>query len=406
MKSFDIVIIGGGMVGLALAQALKDTTCSIAIVEAKQPQFQLEQIANRVSALNLSSEAMLRQFGVWQQIQDWRATAYAKMQVWEKDSFARIELDTQNLGISHLGHIVENPIIRQALYQSVLQQPNAEFVLATPTALGVNEQNAVLTLANGEILVAKLVVGADGANSWLREQMKIPLNFRDYQHSALVCNVETTEPHQQICRQIFAPDSILAFLPLHQPNLSSIVWSQDPIKAKTLAECDEESFNRQLVTAFDTQLGVCRVVSARHVYPLRARFARDFIQQRIALIGDAAHTIHPLAGLGVNLGFMDALALAQEIETNLAQDKDIGAYRHLRHYERWRKTEAMKMLVAMQGFKDLFAGDFPLKKLVRGIGMSVTDKLLPVKQQLIAQATGLSGDLPQRVKRLDLFSLE
>ncbi|OBX06541.1 oxidoreductase [Gallibacterium salpingitidis] len=406
MKEFDIAIIGGGMVGLALAQALKDTDCSIAVIEAHIPAFQLETVMNRVSALNLSSETMLRQFGVWQQLQAWRATAYEKMQVWEKDSFAHIQLDTQNLGVDHLGHIVENQLIRQALYQAVLQQENAELLVATPTSLGVNENNAVLSLANGEIIVAKLVVGADGANSWLREQMHMPINFRDYQHSALVCNVETVEPHQQICRQIFSPDAILAFLPLHQPHLSSIVWSQDPVKAKQLMNCDEESFNRQLTTAFDGRLGLCRVVSARHSYPLCARFARHFIQHRVALMGDAAHTIHPLAGLGVNLGFMDALALAEEIQKNLAKNQDIGAYRHLRHYERWRKTEAMKMLVAMQGFRDLFAGDQPIKKLLRGIGMSVTDKLQPLKQQFILQATGLSGDLPQRVKKIDLFTLD
>ncbi|MFC0322314.1 FAD-dependent monooxygenase [Gallibacterium melopsittaci] len=406
MKTFDIVIIGGGMVGLALAQALKEVSCSIAIIETQTPHFQLTSVTNRVSALNLASEAMLRQFGVWQQIQQWRATAYAQMYVWEKDSFANIQLDTQNLGIDHLGHIVENQIIRQALYEAVEQQANAELLLAKPISVGINENNAVLSLDNGEIVVAKLVVGADGANSWLREQIQIPLSFRDYQHTALVCNVETEEPHQQVCRQIFSSESILAFLPLHQPNLSSIVWSQDPLQAKALAVCDEEQFNRRLTTAFDNRLGLCRVVSERNIYPLCARFARHFVQDRVALIGDAAHTIHPLAGLGVNLGFMDALALAQEIEVNLAHNKDIGAYRHLRHYERWRKTEAMKMLVAMQGFKDLFAGDMPLKKLVRGIGLSLTDKLLPVKQQFIAQATGLSGDLPQRVKQVDLFALE
>lgn len=406
MKAFDIVIIGGGMVGLALAQALKDTDCSIALIESQPTHFQLDEVTNRVSALNLSSETMLRQFGVWQQLQKWRLTAYSKMQVWEKDSFAKIQLDTQNLGVAHLGHIIENQLIRQALYQNVLQQENVEFFLAQPQQLGINENNAVLSLTNGTILVGKLVVGADGANSWLREQVKIPLNFRDYQHTALVCNVETEEPHQQICRQIFSPDAILAFLPLHQPHLSSIVWSQDPIQAKKFVECDETYFNRHLMTAFDGKLGQCRVVGARQTYPLRARFARHFCQPRVALIGDAAHTIHPLAGLGVNLGFMDALALAEEIQENLAQNKDIGAYRHLQHYERWRKTEAIKMLAAMQGFKSLFAGDFPLKKLFRGIGMSVTDKLLPLKQQFILQATGLCGDLPQRVKKIDLFALD
>ncbi|KGQ57573.1 FAD-dependent 2-octaprenylphenol hydroxylase [Gallibacterium anatis] len=405
MKTFDIVVIGGGMVGLAFAQALKQSACSIAVIEANNTVFDLSNIGYRVSALNLSSEAMLRQFDVWQQLKAWRATAYAEMQVWEKDSFGRIELNTEQLGVEHLGHIVENQLIRQALYQAVVAQENAEVIVSRPVSLGVNQDNAILGLENGEILVAKLVVGADGANSWLRQQANIPLVFRDYQHSALVCNVETEEPHQQICRQIFSPDAILAFLPLHQPHLSSIVWSQDPAQAEAMASCDPQQFNRYLTTAFDNRLGLCKLVTQRSVYPLTARFARQFAAQRIALVGDAAHTIHPLAGLGVNLGFMDALALAEEVDKHLAQDKDIGSYRHLRHYERWRKAEALKMLAAMQGFKDLFAGEQPLKKLIRGVGLSLTNQFSPIKQQFIQQATGLSGDLPQRVRQLNLFDL-
>lgn len=250
------------------------------------------------------------------------------------------------------------------------------------------------------MLVAKLLVGADGANSWLRQQANIPINFRDYQHTALVCNVETAEPHQQICRQIFSADSILAFLPLHQPHLSSIVWSLDPLQARELVNCDESDFNRALTVAFDNRLGLCKVHSHRNIYPLTARFARDFAQARIALIGDAAHTIHPLAGLGVNLGFMDSLALAEQIELNLHADNDIGDYRRLRYFERWRKTEATKMLTAMQGFKALFNGRDPVKKLIRGIGLTLTDKFSPIKDQFILHATGLTGDLPSRIKKL------
>ncbi|AWX14942.1 FAD-dependent 2-octaprenylphenol hydroxylase [Mergibacter septicus] len=398
MKSFDLVIIGGGMVGLALAQALAQANCRIAIVEAYPPEQQLEQIGNRVSALNLASQAFLEQLGVWQQLQQWRATSYAAMQVWEKDSFAKITLDTKGLGVEHLGHIVENHLIRQALWQKVSQNPNVEIILGQPHQLGVNDSNAILSLTHGEMLVAKLVVGADGANSWLRQQADIPLNFRDYQHTALVCNVETTEPHQQICRQIFSHNSILAFLPLHQPNLSSIVWSLDPLQARELVACDEKDFNQALTVAFDNRLGLTQVQSPRNIYPLTARFARDFAQARIALIGDAAHTIHPLAGLGVNLGFMDALALAEQITTNLNAGYDIGDYRRLRYFERWRKTEATKMLTAMQAFKTLFEGSTPIKKLIRGAGLTFVDNFSLIKEQFILHATGLSGDLPESVK--------
>ncbi|VGM95843.1 2-octaprenyl-3-methyl-6-methoxy-1,4-benzoquinol hydroxylase [uncultured Avibacterium sp.] len=389
VKNFDLIIIGGGMVGLALAAKLKNTAMRIALLEPNPPRFSLANIAYRVSALNLASEHLLQELNVWQTIQAERATAYDKMLVWEKDSFAKIEFDTKGLGISHLGHIVENQIIQHSLWQQVATQENVEIFNATAQHLGINESTAILTLTDGQMLAGKLVVGADGANSWLRQKANIPLIFRDYGQYALVCNVKTAEPHQHCARQIFAPDSILAFLPLHQENLCSIVWSIPPEQAKQLSCCEQTEFNKQLSIAFDNQLGLCEVQSERQAIPLTARYARNFAQPRIALIGDAAHTIHPLAGQGVNLGLQDALLLAQEIEKHFALGLDIGEYRNLRYYERTRKAEAVKMLIAMQGLKDLFAGSNPLKKLARGIGLSATNQFGLLKEQLIRQGLGI-----------------
>ncbi|SMB83913.1 2-octaprenyl-3-methyl-6-methoxy-1,4-benzoquinol hydroxylase [Pasteurella testudinis DSM 23072] len=401
MKNVDLIIIGGGMVGLALAAALQHSTCQIAIVEAYPPdETDLSQVGNRVSALNLASQKMLHQFGVWQTLKQGRCCDYQHMEVWEKDSFAKIGFAAAPLGLDQLGYIIENQLIRYQLWQKVAQQPNVTIINAKPKSLVCNQQCALLTLADGSLLMAKLLVGADGANSWVRQQADIPLNFRDYGHHALVCNVETVEPHLHTARQIFSHDSILAFLPLHQPHLCSIVWSQPPESAEKHLKMDEHEFNKALNIAFDNRLGLCKVVGKRQAIPLTARYARDFVKNRLALIGDAAHTIHPLAGLGVNLGFMDAMALAQEIEKNLQQHTDIGELRHLRHYERWRKSEASKMLIAMQGFKSLFNDANPLKKLLRGIGMNLTDNLPLVKDQLMAQALGLQGDLPQKIKQM------
>lgn len=389
MKTFDLVIVGGGMVGLALAASLRKAPLRIAVIESFPPQTSTEQITNRVSALNLASQNLLTELGVWSNLTAIRATAYNDMEVWEKDSFAKIEFSGKNLGLTHLGHIVENHLIQHTLWQNVLSQKNAEILTALPQTIAVTDSNAIMTLNNGHMLSAKLIVGADGANSWVRKQADIPLVFRDYGHHALVCNVETEEPHQNTARQIFTGESILAFLPLHNANLCSIVWSQPPKQAEYLTQCTEEEFNKALTVAFDGKLGLCQVKSARHSIPLTARYARDFAKKRIALVGDAAHTIHPLAGLGVNLGFQDVISLAQEIEKNLSMNVDIGEYRYLRHYERWRKTEAVKMLVAMQGLKDLFNGSNPIKKLVRGIGLSATNQLTPLKEQLIKQALGI-----------------
>ena len=389
MKTFDLVIVGGGMVGLALAASLRKTPLHIAVIESFPPQTSTEQITNRVSALNLASQNLLTELGVWSNLTAIRATAYNDMDVWEKDSFAKIEFSGKSLGLTHLGHIVENHLIQHTLWQNVLSQKNAEILTALPQTIAVTDSNAIMTLNNGHMLSAKLIVGADGANSWVRKQADIPLVFRDYGHHALVCNVKTEEPHQNTARQIFAGESILAFLPLHNANLCSIVWSQPPKQAEYLTQCTEEEFNKALTVAFDGKLGLCQVKSARSSIPLTARYARDFAKKRIALVGDAAHTIHPLAGLGVNLGFQDVISLAQEIEKNLSMNVDIGEYRYLRHYERWRKTEAVKMLVAMQGLKDLFNGTNPIKKLVRGIGLSTTNQLTPLKEQLIKQALGI-----------------
>ncbi len=389
MKTFDLVIVGGGMVGLALAASLRKAPLRIAVIESFPPQTSTEQITNRVSALNLASQNLLTELGVWSNLTAIRATAYNDMEVWEKDSFAKIEFSGKNLGLTHLGHIVENHLIQHTLWQNVLSQKNAEILTALPQTIAVTDSNAIMTLNNGHMLSAKLIVGADGANSWVRKQADIPLVFRDYGHHALVCNVETEEPHQNTARQIFTGESILAFLPLHNANLCSIVWSQPPKQAEYLTQCTEEEFNKALTVAFDGKLGLCQVKSARNSIPLTARYARDFAKKRIALVGDAAHTIHPLAGLGVNLGFQDVISLTQEIEKNLSMNMDIGEYRYLRHYERWRKTEAVKMLVAMQGLKDLFNGSNPIKKLVRGIGLSATNQLTPLKEQLIKQALGI-----------------
>ena len=220
MKTFDVVIIGGGMTGLALAAALQSSGLSIAIIESNPPKgFSLEQFSPRVSALNLASSQWLEELGAWQRITQQRVAPYDAMYVWERDSFAKIEFNTQGLGVPQLGHIVENELIRQALWERVAQQkihdillttesgsvvravskPDVQnpvdFVTALPRSLGVTDRNAILTLEDGQMLSAKLVVGADGANSWVRKQADIPLTFRDYGHSALVCHVQTEQPH-------------------------------------------------------------------------------------------------------------------------------------------------------------------------------------------------------------------
>jgi 2-octaprenylphenol hydroxylase len=401
MQSVDIAIVGGGMVGLALAAAFKDTDLRIAVIESHEPDSELSALPDvRVSALSRSSESVLRNLGAWQGIMQRRAAPYRVMEVWEQDSFARIEFEAQKLAQPDLGHIVENRVIQLALLDQVKQQTNVSlFMPARCASMAMGESEAWLTLDNGQSLTAKLVVGADGANSWVRKQQDIPLTHWDYGHSAIVANVRTKEAHERIARQTFTPQGPLAFLPLGEDNLCSIVWSTEPNRAERLVEMSNREFNKALTTEFDNRLGLCEVEGDRFAFPLKMRYARDFVTERVALVGDAAHTIHPLAGQGVNLGLLDAASLAQEVIELWQEGEDFGTKRNLRGYERWRKAEAAKMIAAMQGFKDLFEGSNPAKKLIRGIGMKLVGQLPGAKDEIMKRALGLTGNLPKLAQR-------
>ena len=399
MQSYDLAIVGGGIVGLTLAASLADSSLSIALIEANDSVPLSIEPSNRVSAISYASRAIFEKVGIWQQIDAQRITAYDSMHVWEKDSFGKIDFNAQQINASELGYIIENNHIQVALLETVKKQHNVS--LYTPdqlTNVAMGEGEVWITLKSGNTLTSKLVVAADGANSWLRKKMDIPLVHWDYNHHALVATVRTELPHHHCARQIFTPDGPLAFLPLFQQDLCSIVWSVPPEKAQHLLSLSTEEFNKTLTRTFDNQLGSCTLQGELGSYPLTMRYARDFAQHRMALIGDAAHTIHPLAGQGVNLGVLDALSLQQTILENIAAQKDIGVYANLRFFERWRKTEATQMIAAMELLKQLFQGRNPLQQLLRDVALVVTDKTAPLKKQFIKQAMGLSGELPRGIK--------
>lgn len=397
MQSVDVAIVGGGMVGLAVACGLQGSGLRVAVLEQHVPQPLAVDAPPqlRVSAINAASEKLLTRLGVWSDIVARRACCYHGMEVWDKDSFGRIEFDDQSMGYSHLGHIVENAEIHYALWQKAQRSP--DITLLAPAEIqqvAWGENEAFLTLKEGTMLTARLVIGADGANSWLRNKADIPLTFWDYRHHALVATIRTQEAHGAVARQAFHGEGILAFLPLSDPHLCSIVWSLSPQVAERMQQASVDEFNQALNIAFDNRLGLCSVESERQTFPLTGRYARQFAAHRLALVGDAAHTIHPLAGQGVNLGFMDAAELIDELKRLQRQGKDIGQYIYLRRYERSRKHSAAMMLAGMQGFRELFAGENPAKKLLRDIGLKLADTLPGVKPQLIRQAMGLN-DLPE-----------
>ncbi|MBJ2127701.1 FAD-dependent monooxygenase [Alteromonas sp. IB21] len=390
MQHVDIAIVGGGIVGLTLAAALKNSELSIAVIDkAACYQPLTEKPTARVSAINQANIKALKQFDVWNYLQQDRANPYTDMHVWDKDSFGDIHFSCGEMGSDALGIIVENQALVNALAKTGEAQSNVQLVTAGIERVLAGPNQTMLMLDNDEVLSCRLLVGADGANSFVRKQAGLPITFRDYEHTAIVANIRTDEPHDNVARQAFTPTGPLALLPMVAPNVCSIVWSQTPEQASSLMALNDEAFCNALTAASNSVLGTMVLETKRSAFPLTMRYARQWAKDGVVLIGDAAHTIHPLAGQGANLGMQDALVLAETLSNLNASGKDIGLYKNLRSYERSRKTEAMKMIAAMDGFKFLFDGNDPFKRLLRGIGLSATDRLGTIKNAFVSHAMGL-----------------
>lgn len=387
MKQAQVCIVGGGCVGLTLALGLAQANISVVVIDAAPTQQKPDQeYGLRVSALSLASQALFESLNVWPEIIAQRAQAYTHMDVRDQDSFGKIAFNSDELDLPHLGHIVENDIIRYALISELEKSSKATLLFDTAyQQIHQSDNDVFITLDSGEPIIAKLLVAADGANSAIRKQFNLPITFKDYDHHAIVATVKTVEPHNDTARQVFLPTGPLAFLPLADANTHSIVWSTSPTHSDSLLAMDDNNFNKAVMAAIDGQCGLCEVQSKRAAFPLKMRYAQKWVEGKVVLIGDAAHTIHPLAGLGMNLGLKDAAYL---IELLSQQQTEFASSRTLRDYERTRKLDAQKHIAMMQGLKELFNGANPLKKLARGVGLSVVDNLGPIKHLFASQAIG------------------
>lgn len=387
MKQAQVCVVGGGCVGLTLALGLAKANISVVVIDAAAKQtLPGDDYALRVSALSLASQGLFESLNVWPEIIAQRASAYTHMDVRDQDSFGKIAFNSADLDLPQLGHIVENDIIRYALIKELENHRQATLMFATRyQQIHQSDNDVFITLDSGEPVIAKLLVAADGANSAIRKQFNLPITFKDYDHNAIVATVKTTELHNNTARQIFLPSGPLAFLPLPDEHSHSIVWSTSPAHCQTLLAMDDSDFNKAVMAALDGQCGLCEVQSERVAFPLKMRYAQKWLSGKVVLMGDAAHTIHPLAGLGMNLGLKDAAYL---IELLTADNKEFASNRLLRDYERTRKLDAQKHIAMMQGLKELFAGANPLKKLVRGVGLSLVDNLGPIKHLFAKQAIG------------------
>jgi len=390
VQSVDVAIVGGGMVGLALACGLQGSGLRVAVLEQHAPMPVRDDAAPqlRVSAINAASEKLLTRLGVWSSITARRVSCYHGMEVWDKDSFGHISFDDQSMGYSHLGHIVENSVIHYALWNKA--QQSSDITLLAPAELqqvAWGENETFLTLKDG-MLTARLVVGADGANSWLRNKADIPLTYWDYGHHALVATIHTVEPHQGVARQVFHDESILAFLPLSDPHLCSIVWSLPPEQAERMQQMSDDEFNQALCVAFDNRLGLCRVESERQLYPLTGRYARQFAGHRLALVGNAAQTLHPIAGQGFNLGMRDVMSLAEIVADAWAAQRDVGDYSVLTGYRDRRHADKQATIGVTDGLVHLFANRWAPLVVGRNAGLMAMELFTPARDALAQRTLG------------------
>lgn len=396
----DVLIIGGGMVGAALACALGRSGFEVHVVEAQAPEpfAKGQPLDLRVSAISLASQALLEAVDAWRHVLDMRAVPFRRMRVWDREGPGETIFDSRDIGEPALGHIVENRLLQLALRRAAEGLKTVRWHCpARLESLHVGEDGVFARLSDGSGVRAQLVVGADGAHSRLRELAHIGLTSWDYDVEALVATVKTAAPQQDITWQRFTPAGPQALLPLSGPH-ASLVWYAPPDEVARLKALDDASFVEELLRAFPAELGGINALLERGSFRLTRRHAQQYCKPRLVLAGDAAHTIHPLAGQGVNLGFTDVAALAEVVIKARDANEDIGALHVLQRYERWRRGENLLMQTAMDVFHHVFKPAHGPLPWLRGLALRLANDLPPLRRLLTRRATGRAGDLPVSVR--------
>jgi len=380
---FDLIIVGGGLVGASLAAALRHSGLSLALVEAQPaPTLNEQDWDSRIYAFDPASRRYLQDIGAWQHV-DLRRTAPVEMMRIFGDTGAELEFSAYEMGVPELAVIAENRLIHHALWQGLREQDNLTFFHpARCAALNLADNGAQLTLADGREISANLIVGADGRDSWVRQQAGIFATPVDYHHHGVVANFRCTRPHRGIAHQWFQPDGILALLPLPDNQLS-MVWSVHPDQSARLTALSNEELCAEVAAASQHTLGELSIVTPAVAFPLRLLVLPHISAPRVALIGDAAHNMHPLAGQGVNTGFRDARQLAKILLERGAQP-DCGDALLMRRYNRQRKEDIYTMQGATYALKNLFCNDHPQLRWLRNTGLDYTNKLIPFKKLFMA----------------------
>lgn len=395
----DVIIAGGGLAGSTFAGLLAASGIRCLIIEERAETPDPDSIDPRALAITRASENIIKAAGAWRLIPRERLGYFRRMYVWDELGEGDIGFDSADLCEPTLGYIIEQTILEQALREAIKQ--NNLITWCQPARIQtfeITDQSVIVQLADGRTLTAALVTGADGARSAIRNLAGIPYPVHDYHQHAVACIVNTEKPHESVARQRFLNNGPLAFLPMANANQCGVVWSTTPDHAARLLAMDENTFNRELAENFAFTLGNIVSSTLRASFPLQHAQAGRYCQPRLALIGDAAHCVHPLAGQGANLGLLDAAALSEVIIEACFNDGDPGTYAVLRKYERWRKGENFFMLKVLQGFKMLFESRLASVRFLRNFGMDLTDMAVPLKHAIMRHAMGLSGDLPSAAR--------
>ena len=384
---YDVIIIGSGIVGLTLAALLQKNNFITAIVESKSPEKQSDTLTARVSAIHRHSQQLLTYLDVWKNIPEKLRALLNHMFIWDH---AQNTIDFDNDG-EPIAWIVNNHAISEAL----LEKYHGDYFC--PDAPVHFSQNT-LTLRSGKKLTADIIVGADGADSWVRRQMPITMKTRSYEQKSIIAVIETEQPHQHCAYQKFLTTGPVALLPLSHPHHTALVWSADDAVSDQLMRESDQVFSESLTKALDCRLGNLTSISPRSQFPLVMRHVKEYAYDRFVLAGDAAHTIHPLAGLGVNLGLMDVACLTQVLCDARLLKKPLYDQLALRKYTRWRKAENTGTLLAMRGLQTFFALDSKMFNAIRGLGLTVIDRCASIKECLMTCAMGSDCELPMYLK--------
>lgn len=402
-KSYDVTIVGGGLAGLGLTALLSAQGFAVACIDNTDPKQALtEKFDGRTTAISWASQKVLETAGVWGALAP-DACPINDIQILDGDSPVLLEFESQDVGGQSFGWIIENRLIRKALYKSVAKSKNVDFFApARVTDFSVDDEKAVTKLADGSEISSKLIVGADGKNSFTREWMDIPVRGWSYNQHAIVAIIKHEKLHQNIAIEHFRAEGPFAVLPMTDApdgaHRSSLVWTQHGSKDKSALSYDEDTFNMALNSRFPKFYGDVKCISQRFAYPLGLKHAYSYIGERMCLVAEAAHAMHPIAGQGLNMGFRDIAELATLLISAREKGRDIGASSLLKSYQQARRADNTLMMGATDSLNKLFSNRMPGLGPLRKLGVRAVSQFPPAKQFFMKQAMGATGLLPTLIQ--------